>query len=660
MNSIKLYKWILFILMILILLLGAYIVSKKDLVKQIKVIIIWYFIILELNLINIYAVLSFYESNKNRKGPKGFKGIVGPRGFKGTSIMCQTCGLAGSDKGRFATTLGINHEKIKPGLCIFPYIQDYIYKNEPEKINPPPFGIKMPKSHTQGWCATSVNNQFEPQTIGFYDQNLTSQIDSETELNRLKNEYQQANYGILDIKIVYGNTLNEAKNIFSASYGRNASYEFIESDLNSGTGGKFIYLVVKRGTGSKGVKEIKFHYQRICPTAPPVKENFEIVNSLNDFVNLNMDSGGFSTRDTPCLYMYVKKGGAPFVKDIKIVKEGGEYPPGYTPITYEPDQLPDIEEDRNDFRAINNQYLDLNRGTHFVTNFDKLFFFVQEFQNIINIDTAFVYNDGALYVFMAENFYKFSQNAIDKSLSVIDGYPKSLQQKWGRLPTLKKQDEFAVVADDCSKYNGESVKCKNTLNCFYDSISNKCEPARVYDAAYTDLDGDTFFFKGQFIYKYNSKEMKIQNGYPKLISQVIKGAPSNIDAIFVWGKDYHTYIIKGNMHYKINQITKTIDRGYPKKNSLRWEGMPPVINAIFTLPFFVTRNESNSTREIKGNNHTYVISNEKVFYIDPNTDVVEEAGHVGDIFKGMIKLATDKTEFNFKKFTFPSFTFPSL
>ena len=141
--------------------------------------------------------------------------------------------------------------------------------------------------------------------------------------------------------------------------------------------------------------------------------------------------------------------------------------------------------------------------------------------------------------------------------------------------------------------------------------------------------------------------MKIANGYPKLVSQEIKGAPSNIDAVFVWGKDYHTYIFKGNMHYKINQITKAIDRGYPKRNNLRWEGMPSIINAIFTLPFFITRNESNSTRQIRGKNHSYIISNEKVFYIDPDTDVVEEAGNVADIFKGMLKLATDKTEFNF-------------
>ena len=41
--------------------------------------------------------------------------------------------------------------------------------------------------------------------------------------------------------------------------------------------------------------------------------------------------------------------------------------------------------------------------------------------------------------------------------------------------------------------------------------------------------------------------MKIESGYPKLISQVFQGAPNNVDAVFVWAKDFHTYIFKGDM-----------------------------------------------------------------------------------------------------------------
>ena len=125
------------------------------------------------------------------------------------------------------------------------------------------------------------------------------------------------------------------------------------------------------------------------------------------------------------------------------------------------------------------------------------------------------------------------------------------------------------------------LKCANTVNCFYDSINDICEPASVYDAAFVDQKEDTYLFKGQFIYKYNAKEMKIESGFPKLITQLFKGAPNNIDAVFVWAKDFHTYMFKGDMHYKINSITNKVERGYPKNNSSRWDGMPPVITAIF-------------------------------------------------------------------------------
>ena len=41
--------------------------------------------------------------------------------------------------------------------------------------------------------------------------------------------------------------------------------------------------------------------------------------------------------------------------------------------------------------------------------------------------------------------------------------------------------------------------------------------------------------------------MKIENGFPKLITQIFQGAPNSIDAVFVWAKDFHTYIFKGEI-----------------------------------------------------------------------------------------------------------------
>lgn len=629
MNSVKIYKYLLIVLIVLILIVGAFILTQDSFNKQIKVIIIWYFIILELNLINIYSVLSFYERNKNRKGPTGLKGINGPRGFKGSSILCQSCGLSGQDNAYYGRSFGINSDYIKPGRCVFPFISNYVYNNEPVNT-PPPFGLKVPASATENkWCATTIDNNFEPLTIAFYDSKLNSQIEAETELNKMKKEFYQSNYGILDIKLVYGNTTNEAKNMFSLLYER-SGYEFNEQDLNEGTGGKFVYMAIKRGVGSRGVQDIAFKYSSNPGSSTQVyyEDGYTIVNSSSDPINLNYDSGSFSSDQTPQLYMFIRMGGAPFLKDVMASKEGIDFPPGFIALEYHSENIPSSSD--IDFRPINNQYVDLNRGTHGGNQYDKLYFLVQRIQNIISIDTAFKYTDNSVYMFLGDKFYKFARNIADQTLSLREGYPKPLQEKWGRLPTLNKK---GLEAENCSEYDNTESECSNTINCFYDSISNKCEPATVYDAAFVDQENETYFFKGQFIYKYNSRDMKIESGYPKLISEIFKGAPSSIDAIFVWAKDNHTYIFKGDMHYKINSVSKKVERGYPKKNNLRWDGMPPVVTAIFSLPYYIMKNEDGSTPT--GNNHTYIVSQDEIHYINPNTDKVNKIGMLSDIFTGL-------------------------
>ena len=647
MNSIKIYKTLILILIIIILLIGSFVLFKKDLIQQMKVIAFWYLLILELNLINIYSVLSFYEKNRNRKGPKGYKGINGPRGLKGQSIMCSSCGLSGNNNAKYGRAFGIVNDKIKPGQCIFPFMQGYIYQNSPEKTVDPPFGIPKPRDNVyKGWCATTVDNQFNPTTIAFYDPSLTNQLEAEADLAKLKSQYIQSNFGIKDIKLVYGNTTREAKQIYSRNFERQG-YEFIEEDLNQDTGGKFIYMCVLRGTGSKGIVDIKIRYFKDQEEANLFDENSfvskgyrPIIDSNNIPVNLNFDSGPFTkTEDIPHIFMYVKRGATNFLKDVKVIKEGNTLPPNFIPINYEPDNEPSTDE--NDFREIGNKVVDLNRGTHDDRDFEKLFLLVKKNQNIISIDTAFVYNDDALYLFVSNMFYKLNIVKPNVSISVSEGYPKPLQEKWGRLPNLKKVNSEAVEIKDCSIYNGKEVKCSNTSNCFYDTILNKCEPLSVYDAVFVDQSGETFFFKGQFVYKYDSKAMKMMPGYPKLIDSEFPGLPSNIDAAFVWAKDNNTYIFKGNMHYKLHQITKKVDRGYPKKNNIRWANFPDMINAIFSYPKFITRNKSKIGTIPKGRNHTYIISQDSVFYLDPTTDIVERAGHINDILVGVEGIASD-------------------
>lgn len=662
MNSVKVYKYLLLVLIILILLIGAIAITRGNMIKQIKVIIFWYLLILELNLINIYSVLSFYEKNKNRKGPKGYKGIVGPRGLKGTSVLCSSCGLSGNNTSKYAKSFGIEHSKLKPGRCIFPFNQGYVYKNEPEDQVEPPFGIPKPKPpNYRGWCATEVNNQFEPVTIGFYDPNLSSQIESEAELSKMRSQYLQSQMGILDIKLVYGNTTRQAKQMFRSRHERNG-YEFLDADLNEGTGGKYVHMCVRRGAEGRGVVDLKVRYFKNKADADREAGNFDesaadgfkIVNDLDEPVNLNFDSGMYSkSEDVPVLYLYIKKGGTNFIKDIMILKDNENIPSGFVPLRYEPDNIPGGINDPNtleyDLREVNNDIVDLNRGTHSNTA-PRLMLLTRQNTNIVAIDTAFTFTDNALYFFVADKFYKFSAINPNKSIRLSDGYPKPLQEKWGRLPNLKgkKKTGDVLKVKSCSEFDGvdNEQKCERTEKCFFDAISKRCEALSIYDAAYVDQNGETFLFKGQFVYKYDALSMKIASGYPKLIASEIPGAPSSIDAIFVWAKDNSTYIFKGNMHYKVDPTTKKVARGYPKNNKNRWSGFPDMINAIFSYHTFITRNENKLGKIPKTNNHTYIISQDQVFYIDPNTDVVEKAGNLNDIFTGLEGLASSPIDFD--------------
>ena len=82
----------------------------------------------------------------------------------------------------------------------------------------------------------------------------------------MKKLFYQSNYGVLDIKIVYGNTTNEAKNMFTLQYEKNG-YEFYDQDLNEGTGGKFIYMVIKRGVGGLKIQDIGVRFYSPAPMA---------------------------------------------------------------------------------------------------------------------------------------------------------------------------------------------------------------------------------------------------------------------------------------------------------------------------------------------------------------------------------------------------------
>jgi hypothetical protein len=622
MIPIKIYLYLLIILIIIFILILLYTAFVYKFINEIsKKGVLWYLIIILLNLFNVYYVLDFYEKNKYRKGKKGMPGDVGPRGFKGTNQLCNSCGSAGLNTPIYGGNINDNGKKIYnnsvvPGKCIFPVESDHKYHYTCIKTKPP--NSSSNDASIFGWCPTKVNRNFEPITYAYCNENrsIHEKLIKNKKYRQNRKNYIQNNSGILDIKVVAENTNSKAHKECKKLPG---NYEFYERDLNKGTEGKFVHLCIKRGLGNTGITDIKILEQINNETSSPTTTTQNMSDYTKLDVDLNTDSGP-GGQPNKSLYMYVKKGNKNFIQDIVVQNksEGSCTSLG------------------NGFEK---KWNDLNDGTRTNPQLNTDFLHLcinKQYNNIISIDTAFVYRDGFLYIFRGNKYYKMKNVPIQDSIGIQNNYPKNNSTKWGKTKITKfiyndkTIDKNIDKIDDTIKCSDiiDSKKCTGYINCLYDTESKKCETNYNYDAVFTyGYDKKTYFFKGNMVYKYNDKKMEILPNYPKQINDIFKGVPDNINAVFTWGKDGITYFFKGPFYYKYNDKEKRVERGYPKRSNRRWENMPNVIDAIFTIPFSLDNNNDNHA--------TYVISGEESWYIDPISDKLKNMKNIDNRFTGL-------------------------
>ena len=462
MIPIKIYLYLLLILIIVFILLLLYISFMYNFTNTIsKNGAIWYIVIIILNLINIYYVLNFYDKNKFRKGTKGPSGNTGPRGIKGSNQLCSSCGDSGKEGvPRYGDNINDNRKKINtpyvvPGKCIFPFIDNYKYNYDCTKTKPPYSDTN--DAYQNGWCATKVDSKFNPISYAYCKSgsDLETRLKANDEYRKKRREYIQNNTGIIDIDVVYGNTKKEAREKCTEKIG---NWEFYDKDLNANTGGKFIYLCIKRGIKSIGITDIKIvkenknnksGVESNSPTATTATTattgtgstagavEIDMFTKIDVDLNLDSNNGNY----IHSLYLYKKKGNKNFIKDI-VVRNGkkGE------DTCNKPLNEDDEEQKYENYKRI---YADLNEGSN---NSDKPNESILQLcvsrvgTNILNIDTAFVYKDNYLYIFRGNKFYKMTNTPIQNSIKSQNSYPKLIDSKWGKQITNKNEE----VVSDCS------------------------------------------------------------------------------------------------------------------------------------------------------------------------------------------------------------------
>jgi hypothetical protein len=509
---IKIYSYAIIISILIILAISVYLYLLPTTSAFEKTFVIWFTIILELNLIHLYYILHFYNSNITKTGPKGPKGDVGPRGFKGYSEKCISCGGAGKNIVKYGGIINDKGEldgssKAKRGKCQYPFVHNYKYEYDGCIKSDPPPGQDENNATIHGWCATETGPKNNVVSYGYCNENesIQDKMAKEKSYNDARNQYINNNYGILDVDVVHGNSEQEAIeqcDIKGTNYSILKNSDGGNQDLNEGIGGKFLYLCSETGFGSLGVSEL---YAGDKGTQPQDK-NYKIVESE---IDLNADSPSANSQ----LYMYKNPSTEKFIKELKILEKGSD--------------KSCTNALGNDWKEISGNF-NLNDVNGDGTDSDinkkhSLRLCANRVATVTNIDNAFNYK-GKLYIFRGDKFYKMTKEPIQMAIKAEEGYPKHISERW-------------FSGDDCTRFDGID-DCNSHIKCHWNTEDAGLCESITYNAAFTyGHDNKTYFFNGGNVFKYNDKQMKIEEGYPKPINEVFKGVPANIDAVFTWPKE---------------------------------------------------------------------------------------------------------------------------
>ena len=329
------------------------------------------------------VMIHTYQNSINKVGIIGHDGDIGPIGKSGNSFMCNQCGLAGKKlKPIYSTNINdlgekVDNKKIRTGKCVFPFMHnnEMQYKCVTENRDK----NMMNDASENGWCATTLNGDKSYKTYGHctFSGLEEQRRKKEEEKRKKKREYMLSNTGVLDLKLITGN-----RSTIQCPSG----YSKINKDLNDQSGGKYIYMCMKKGLGSSGINQIRTTDDSNDFNCP---QNFRKIPE-----NLNQGSGGSK------IFLCKNKINKNFLTDVKIMNDS-KCPENYNLVSD-----------------------NLNKGSGgrpvYICTSNKR-------SSVISIDTAFTWGKNKkTYFFRGDEFWLLD----DKKQAVNIKYPKKIETYW--------------------------------------------------------------------------------------------------------------------------------------------------------------------------------------------------------------------------------------